>query len=212
MIKRDELKNILSKKVLFLDGAVGTELIKGGFSEFSQEIFLLRNQKAILEIQKEYVKAGCDILLTATLGANPLKLKTIGLEERMEELNERAVAIAQNAATSNVLVAGNLGPTGEFFPSSGTLSFAKVYDCFSEEVKVFKKKGVDLFILETFSDIRELKAACFAVRDNAPDSFIIANLTFDKNGRTLIGTDPTGFALAFEDLDVDALGINCSLG
>lgn len=212
MIKRDELKNILSKKVLFLDGAVGTELIIRGFGEFSQEILLLRNQKAILEIQKEYVKAGCDILLTVTLGANPLKLKTIGLEERMEEINERAVGIARNAATPNVLVAGNLGPTGELFPPSGTLSFTKVYDCFSEEVKVFKKKGVDLFILETFSDIRELKAACFAVRDNAPDSFIIANLTFDKDGRTLIGTDPTGFALAFEDLDVDALGINCSLG
>lgn len=211
-MNRNKLKNILSKRVLILDGAMGTELIRKGFDKFPPEVYLPRNQKAILEIQRDYVNAGCDILLTATLGANPLKLKTIGLEDKMEEINERAVDTARAAATSRVLLAGDLGPTGEMFPPSGSLNFARVYECYSKEVKVLKKKGVGLFILETFSDIRELKAALLAVRDNAPDTFIVANLTFDKDGRTLIGTDPTGFALSFEDMDVDALGINCSLG
>ena len=211
-MNRNKLKNILTQKVLFLDGPIGTELIRRGFGELSPEVCLFNNQKAILEIQEDYVRSGCDILLTATLGANPLKLKVLGLAEKMEEINEYAVNVARKAALSKVLVAANIGPTGEMFSPSGTLSFSRAYNCFSEEVKVLKKKKVDLFILETFSDIRELKAAILAVRDNIPDSFIVADLTFDKSGRTLIGTDPTGFSLAFEDIDVDALGINCSLG
>ncbi|TET17694.1 MAG: 5-methyltetrahydrofolate--homocysteine methyltransferase, partial [Candidatus Cloacimonadota bacterium] len=207
----DRLKNILQKRLLFLDGALGTELFKRGFSEFPPEEYLLRNQSAIFEIQKDHVKAGCDILLTATLGANPLKLQSIGLKDKMEEINECATDIAHKAAESKILIAGNLGPSGELFSPSGNLTFSRAYDCFYEEIRILNK-NVDLFILETFSDIRELKAAILAIKDIAPRTFIIANLTFDKNGRTLIGTDPTGFALAFEDLDVDALGINCSLG
>ncbi len=205
------LKNNLRKRLLFLDGALGTELFKRGFSEFPPEEYLLREPNAIFEIQKDYVKAGCDILLTATLGANPLKLQSIGLKDKMEEINECATDIAHKAAESKTLIAGNLGPSGELFSPSGNLTFSRAYNCFYEEIRVLNK-NIDLFILETFSDIRELKAAILAIKDIAPGTFIIANLTFDKNGRTLIGTDPTGFALAFEDLDVDALGINCSLG
>ena len=211
-MNRNKLKNILSQKILLLDGALGTELIRKGFDKFPPEVYILHNPKAILEIHTNYVKAGCDILLTATLGANPLKLKSVGLEQKMEQINECAVDIAREAASSNVLVAGNLGPTGELFPPSGNLSFSKAYDCFYKEAQILKKKGVDLLILETFFDIRELKAAVLAAKDIDPDTFIVANMTFDKDGRTLVGTDPTGFSLAFVDLDVDGLGVNCSLG
>ena len=211
-MKREQLRKMLSKRVLVLDGAMGTELIKRGCGDATPEKVILHSPEVILKIQSDYVKAGSDIILTATFGANRLKLKKLGLETRFEELNRSAVTLAKKALSKGVLVAGDIGPTGDMFPPSGELDFTKTYKCFKEQTGILAEEGVDLFILETFSDIRELKAAILAVSENAPDKFIIANLTFEKGGRTLIGTDPTGFALAFEDLNVDALGVNCSLG
>jgi 5-methyltetrahydrofolate--homocysteine methyltransferase len=211
-MKKEDLKKILREKVLILDGAIGTELVRRGFSEFPPEVYLLRNKSALYEIQKEYVHAGCDIILTATLGANPIKLNSLELREKMEEINERAVEIARKATQRHTLIAGNIGPTGELFHPSGELTFSRAYDCFYEQAKILTKGEVDLFILETFSDMRELKAAFIAVRDIAPEIFVIVNATFDRNGKTLSGTDPIGFNLSFMDLDVDGLGVNCSLG
>ncbi|OQX54365.1 MAG: hypothetical protein B5M53_05905 [Candidatus Cloacimonas sp. 4484_209] len=212
MTTKNRLKEILSRKILLLDGAMGTELIKRGYGEFPPEIYLLKMKKPILDIQKDYVNAGCDILLTATFGANRLKLQKIKAAEKTEEINRIALDIAKKAAGDNVLVAGGMGPTGEMFHPAGKLEFNTAYECFFEQARILNKGGVDLFILETFTDIRELKSAVLAVRDNAPDIFIVANLTFEASGRTLSGTDPVGFALSFKDIDVDALGINCSLG
>jgi len=211
-MNRDKIKDILLKRVLILDGAMGTELIKRGFGGISPEQCILQNEKAILDIQRDYVKSGCDIIITATFGANPLKLKQSALDSKMELINANAVKIARKAVNSKVLIAGGLGPTGEMFPPSGNLNFTKSYECFKKQAEILDRERVELFILETFSDIRELKAAVLAVRNTGPNTFIIANLTFDREGRTLLGTDPVGFALAFEDLDVDCLGINCSLG
>ncbi len=209
---RKSIKALLSRKILFLDGAVGTELIKRGLGDIPPERAVLQLPSVVEEIQKAYVTAGSDILLTATLGANALKLKESGLADRMAPINSQAISIARKASLPHTLLAGNLGPTGAIFPPSGQLSFEEAYRCFQQQVKVLMEGGVDLFMLETFFDIRELKAAALATRDTSGDTYIIANLTFNKNGRTLMGTDPTGFALAFEDLDIDALGINCSLG
>lgn len=211
-MNRKKIKSILSKKVLLSDGALGTELIKRGFGGFPPEVYILRNREAIFEIQKDYVDEGCDILLTATFGANPIKLENFHLENQTEKINATAVDIARKAASGEILVAGDIGPTGSFFPPSGNLTFSSAYKVFSKQVKALNSKGVDLYILETFSDIRELKAAFFSIRDISPDSFIVVNLTMEKDGRTFMGTDPAGFSLAFEDLDVDGLGINCSLG
>jgi 5-methyltetrahydrofolate--homocysteine methyltransferase len=211
-MNRKKIKSILSHKVLLSDGAMGTELINRGFGDFPPEVYVLRNRDAILGIQKDYVNAGCDILLTATFGANPIKLENFHLENQTERINATAVDIAREAASGEVLVAGDIGPTGSFFPPSGNLTFSTAYKVFSKQAKALHQKGVDLFILETFSDIRELKAAFFSIRDISPHSFIIVNLTMEKDGRTLVGTDPAGFSLAFGDLDVDGLGINCSLG
>jgi 5-methyltetrahydrofolate--homocysteine methyltransferase len=209
---RKQINTLLSQRVLFLDGAIGTELIKQGHGDIPPERAILQCPSAVEKIQRSYVAAGSDILLTATLGANPIKLQEYRLADKMEVINTQATAISRKASRSHTLVAGNLGPTGDFFPPSGQLTFETAYQCYERQVTVLLESGIDLFVLETFFDIRELKAAVLATRDNARDSCIIANLTFNKDGRTLTGTDPTGFALAFEDLDVDALGINCSLG
>ncbi len=211
-MKREQIHELLSRRVLFLDGAVGTELIKREYGDIPPEYAVLKHRSVVEEIQKSYAAAGCDILLTATLGANSIKLQSLGLAGSMAAINSTAAAIARSASSRGTLIAGNLGPTGELFPPSGKLSFDTAYCCFEEQVSILLEHGVDLFILETFFDIRELKAAALAIRDRADDNFIIANLTFGNDGRTLTGTDPTGFSLAFEDLDVDALGINCSLG
>lgn len=209
---RARIQAMLAGKVLFLDGAVGTELIKRGYGDIAPERAVLELPAVVEDIHRAYVAAGSDILLTATLGANPAKLKESGLSGSMKAINRQAVIVARSAALPHTLVAGNLGPTGILFPPSGKLSFDSAYRCYQEQVGILIEEGVDLFILETFFDIRELKAALLATRDWAKDLYIMANLTFNKDARTLMGTDPTGFALAFEDLDIDALGINCSLG
>lgn len=211
-MRRKRIQELLSRKLLFLDGAVGTELIKRGYGDIAPEQAVLEFPSTVEEIHKNYRAAGSDILLTATLGANSLKLKALGVADNVAAINSKAVTIARKASSSNTLIAGNLGPTGSLFPPSGKLTFDAAYNCFQEQACILLEQGVDLFILETFFDIRELKTAVLAIRDCSRDIFIIANLTFAKDGRTLTGTGPTGFALAFEDLDVDALGINCSLG
>ncbi len=209
-MKRKALADILKERVLILDGAYGTEFMRRGFKKSPEEI-LLEHPEAIKKLHEEYVRSGANVLLTSTFGANPIKLSKIGLESHHDEIVRNAVKIARSASRG-ALVFGDIGPTGDLPYPLGERTFDEYYDSFQKTARILIEEDVDAIILETFTDILELKAAYFAVRDLSDDIFLIAHLTFDEKSRTLTGTDPVNFAITFDDLDVDAIGINCSLG
>lgn len=209
-MNRKALANILKERVLILDGAYGTEFMRRGFKQSPEEI-LLEHPEAIKNLHTEYVKSGANALLTSTFGANPIKLSKIGLESQHDKIVRNAVEIAKSAS-KGALIFGDIGPTGDLPYPIGERSFDDYYENFHKTAAILLEEDVDAIILETFTDILELKAAYFAVRDLSKDIFLIAHLTFDENGRTLTGTDPVNFGMIFDDLDVDAIGMNCSLG
>jgi 5-methyltetrahydrofolate--homocysteine methyltransferase len=209
-MKREELKEILEKRVLVLDGAYGTELAKRGYPNVP-EMVVLEAPQAVKKLHEDYVKAGANAILTCTFGANDVKLSKFGLEEKQVEIVKAAVSIAKSAS-NGALIFGDIGPTGELPYPIGSMNFDDYFNTFKKVASLLLNEGVDAIILETFTDIMELKAAVLAVRELSKDVFLIAHLTFDENARTLTGTDPMNFALTFNDLDVDAIGVNCSLG
>ncbi len=209
-MNRKELKNILKERVLVLDGAYGTELSKRGFDDVPEKV-VLEDPQAVKKLHEDYIKSGADILLTSTFGANRIKLEKFGLVDEQARIVENAVGVAREAANTKI-VFGDIGPTGELPKPMGIMTFDDYVAVFKELAELLLNHGVDAIILETFTDILELKAAIFAVRELSKDVFLTAHLTFDENARTLTGTDPMNFAVTMNDLDVDAIGTNCSLG
>lgn len=211
-MNRNEIHKILKEKVLLLDGSYGAEFIRRGFKGGSPpDILNVTNPEVVKKVHEDYIEAGVDIIITNTFGSTPYKLKQSGIKD-YEQIIKEGVKIAKEVSRGRVLVFGDVGPTGAFPYPLGEKSFDFFFNNYLETVKVMVENGVDGLIFETFSDILELKAAVLAAREVSKDVFLIAHLTFDENGRTLTGTDPFNFALTFNDLDVDCLGINCTLG
>ena len=213
MKNRWEIRKLLEERVLLLDGAYGTEFIRMGLEDDKpSESLNLENPDMVYKLQRSYVEAGSDILLTNTFSAIPHKLDELGYGDKFEDIVRMAVKIAKRASNGKALIFGDCGPTGVLPRPMGKGDFDFYYDNYRRIVEVFLDEGVDGIIFETFSDILELKTAVMAVRDLSKDIFLIVHLTFDENGRTLTGSDPMNFAITFGNLDVDVLGINCSLG
>ena len=194
-----------------LDGAVGTELYKRGMpSGISPEKWCLQNPDILEAVHLEYKRAGADILYTCTFGANRIKLS----RDRITNIvfvNKKLASLAKKAAGRDVLVAGDIGPTGEFIKPFGNLDFDKAVDVFKEQVRGLLLGGVDLFVIETMMDIQEARAALIAVKE-LTDKFTIVTMTYEKHGRTLNGTDPVSALITLQSLGADAVGCNCSTG
>lgn len=189
------------------DGGMGTALQKAGLKTGDlPEKFNTQNPDAVLKIHKSYVEAGANIITTNTFGANRLKL---GDDEKVKQAISSGVELAKKSGAE--LVALDIGPTGALLEPIGSLKFEEAYDIFAQQIKIGAEAGADVVIIETMSDLLEIKAAILAVKENS-DLPIIATMTFDSDGRTFLGTDPKTAAVALSSFGVDALGVNCSLG
>jgi 5-methyltetrahydrofolate--homocysteine methyltransferase len=175
------------------------------------EEFMVEHPGAVLAVHGAYARAGADVLLTNTFGASPLRLAEAGLADRCAEVNGLAVRLAREASGSRSLVAGDVGPSGKFLEPVGDLSFGAAYANFHEQGKALASAGVDLIIVETLSDLREAKAAALALRDTFAGP-ILVQMTFTAEGRTVTGTDALTAHTALSHLDVDGVGVNCSVG
>lgn len=175
------------------------------------ELFGLEHPEVLEEIHGAYLEAGADIIQTNTFGANRFKLAEYGLEERVKEINTAAVRIARKAVGGRALVALDVGPTGRLLEPMGDATFDTLYEAFCEQVRAGAAAGADLISIETMTDIGELRAAVIAARENTSLP-IIAHLTFEHDGRTMMGTDPATAAIILEALGVAAMGANCSGG
>jgi 5-methyltetrahydrofolate--homocysteine methyltransferase len=165
----------------------------------------------VASVHRAYAKAGSDVVITNTFGGTRLKLAEYGLEKDVEELNALAVVTAREATAGRCFVAASVGPTGMFVEPLGELTFDEAVGVFSEQMGPLAEAGADALHLETFIDVAELKAAMVAAR-LVPNLPVVAFMTFQADGRTVLGTDPETFAVVAEALGADAIGINCGLG
>ncbi len=210
MSRLTEIEKLLKKRVLVLDGAMGTQLhIHGMKTGVSPEIWALKNHDVLKNIHQDYCLAGSDIIYTCTFGANRIKLNEYGKHNVME-VNRDLAKLAKSAAKDK-LVAGDIGPTGKFVAPFGPLAFEDAVDIFKEQVRGLLKGGVDLFVIETMMDIQEARAALIAIRELS-DKFVVVSLTYEKSGKTLNGTDPITALITLQSLGANACGCNCSSG
>lgn len=198
----------LKTRRLYLDGAMGS-LLQSKLEDIGPvpEALVLTHPTIIREIYEAYIKAGSNIIVTCTFGANGYKLKDTKYSQK--EIVEAAVRIAKEAGAEYVAL--DIGPIGALIGDLGDISFKEAYNYFAELIEHGTKAGADILFFETMTDIYEVKAGILAAKDhsNLP---IMASMTFEAMGRTLTGSDPLTVVSILEGLGVDALGINCSTG
>ncbi|MFN2595902.1 MAG: bifunctional homocysteine S-methyltransferase/methylenetetrahydrofolate reductase [Pyrinomonadaceae bacterium] len=194
------------------DGAMGTMLYsKGIYINRSYDELNLVAADLVREVHAEYIRAGAEIIETNTFGANVNKLQPYGLEASMREINIKAARIAREAAGDRVYVAGAVGPLGLRIEPYGPTSFDEAKAMFSDQVSALLEGGVDLFVLETFSDISEMREALHAVRELC-DLPVVAQMTVQMDGNTLFGTTPEVFTTRLDEWGADVIGLNCGVG
>ena len=205
------LKDRIKERIIVLDGATGTELQKKGMpAGVCPEVWCLNNPDIISDVHAGYRDAGSDIVYTATFGANPVKMNQYGAYD-VVEINRELTLLARRAVGADVLLAGDICSTGRFVRPFGDLDFEDAVDAYKEQVKGLLEGGVDLFVIETMMDIQEARAALIAIKE-LTDKFTIVTMTYEKNGRTLNGTDPVTALITLQSLGADAVGCNCSTG
>ncbi|MDD5545602.1 MAG: homocysteine S-methyltransferase family protein [Candidatus Omnitrophica bacterium] len=204
----------LKNEILIYDGALGTVLQETGALKAGacpEELNLLEPD-IIRAIHLDYIKAGADIIETNSFGGSKLKLAAYGLEKEADRINYEAARIARSAAAGKAYVAGSVGPLDRQLTPLGDLSFDEAVKIFEDQIRALKEGGCDLIILETFADIKELKAAFVAARQAGGRIPIQAQMTFEGGERSTYGTPPSAFAVLFRSLGADIIGTNCSTG
>ncbi|WP_026490622.1 homocysteine S-methyltransferase family protein [Butyrivibrio sp. XPD2002] len=212
MTRQEFLDLIKEKKIMFLDGATGTNLMKEGLPAGAcTEEWILENPEVIKKLQKSYVDAGSDIIYAPTFTGNRIKLKNFGLEDRIEEINTKLVELGKESAGSKALVAGDITMTGRQLKPMGDLDFEELIEVYKEQIKILDKAGCDILVVETMMSLQECRAALIAAKE-VSDIAVIVTLTFEGDGRTLFGTDAKTAAIVMESLGAAAVGANCGTG
>ncbi len=201
------------ERVIVFDGAMGTMLYaKGVFINQCYDELNLKAPDLVREVHAAYAKAGAEVLETNTFGANRVKLSQYGLESQVKDINRAAARIAREVAGDDHLVAGAVGPLGVRIEPYGPTSVDEAYQAFVEQMSALKDGGVDLFLLETFADLAEMAQGVRAARAVDPKIPVIAQMTIGVDGRTSYGATPEDLARTLDKLDVDVIGLNCSVG
>ena len=224
----EEFNNILKDRILVYDGAMGTNLIAQqlksenyGGKDGCSEALNLYCPESVSKVHKSFLEAGCDVIETNTFGGTRITLKEYGLEDKVAEINQKAVNIAKKAieeAGQNKprYIAGSIGPTSQL-PSLGNIEFDDMVSAYSEQFEALWEAGIDILQIETCQDILQIKAALYAANKLFEKAGIrcpvVVSSTLESSGNLLIGSDIPSIVAAIEPFDfVDVLGFNCSFG
>lgn len=215
-MSKNFLDRLTSGKPILSDGAMGTLLHQRGVSfEASFDLLNLQRPALVADIHREYIDAGSEMLQTNTFSSNCYKLAEHGLEEHVTEMNTAAVELVRRvvlASFREIWIAGDIGPLGVRLAPFGRVQPEQARLAFAEQAAALAGAGVDLFIIETMTDLYEVREAIHACRTIAPSLPIIASMTFTRDDRTLLGDSPTKVARKMAELGADVIGVNCSGG
>jgi homocysteine S-methyltransferase len=209
---RTPFLDAIEQRVLVCDGAMGTMLYaRGVFLNRSFDELNLAQPDLVAEVHQAYVRAGADVIETNTFGANRIKLGTFGLADKVHAINFQGARIARHAAREHAYVAGAIGPLGIRIEPWGKTGIEEAEEYFREQARALHEGGVDLFVLETFRDLNEIRAAIRAIRSvcSLP---IVAQVTTEDDGNTLDGVAPESFVPRLEEEGAGIVGVNCSVG
>lgn len=214
---KNRLQSLLeTRPCLLADGAIGTNLFAMGLpTGHAPELWNLEQPEKIALLHKNFVDAGADIILTNSFGGTRHRLKLHNAEDRVSEINETAARIARQAADNadrDVVVAGSMGPTGELFEPLGPLSLEEGRAAFAEQAQALARGGADVLWIETLSSREEVQAAVSAAAMTSLP--VVVTLSFDTNGSTMMGINPSGLATLCSELEPRPLawGTNCGVG
>lgn len=212
IMTKKEFRNLVENNIVFLDGATGSNLIqKGLMPGVCPEKWILEHPQTLMDLQREYVKAGANIVYAPTFGANRIKLMEYGLQDSLHEMIFGLVSLSKKAVEDKAYVAGDITMTGRQLKPIGDLDFEELVSVYKEQIAYMVEAGVDLLVVETMMSLQETRACLIAAKECC-DLPIMATLSFENNGRTLFGTDAITAAIVLESLGADAVGVNCSTG
>jgi len=209
------LESVRSGELRVGDGAMGTMLQAAGLDDGgAPELWNVERAEQITNILNEYADAGAQLLTTNTFGGSRPRLQMHGLEDRVIELNRAAGQIARAVADAHegVFVLGDIGPTGELLEPMGTLTPESAQEIFAEQIAGLLEGGVDGILIETMSDLAEVRAAVAAAKQVAGDLPIFATLSFDTNLHTMMGVSPAQAVVELTEMGADVVGANCGRG
>ncbi len=212
---RKLFKRLFDNRIVILDGATGSNLMKAGMpAGCCPEKWILDNPKHLIKLQREYIKAGSNIILAPTFTANRIKLAEYGLEKDIVSINKGLVALSKEAVAlegHRGYVAGDITMTGKQLKPIGNMELNELICVYKEQAEILVEAGVDLFIVETMMSLAEARAALIAIREVC-DLPVMVSMTFNEDGKTLFGATPESSVVVLQSLGADAVGINCSTG
>lgn len=202
----------IKQKILVFDGSMGRMLHENGLGVGTcPEEWNLTHPDIIKAIYKGYIDAGADVIQTNTFQSNSIKLEEYGLKNSLHDINYQSAKLAKEAAEGKCYIAASIGPLGKLLEPFGDLTFDKAYNTFKEQVEAVTAGGADIISFETFTDISELRIALLAAKENC-NLPVICSVSYEQNGRTLMGTEPEVCAVILHSMGADLIGTNCSFG
>ncbi len=210
MVSHTLLDRIKQKEILLADGATGTNLMARGLPAGQvAEMWVMEKPDEIIRLEREFIQAGADLILTSTFNATSIRLKGSTLEGKSVLVNHQATELARTAiGTRQVFIAGSLGPVGQLLKPYGPLEVDEVKSAYAQQAKALSDAGVDLLVIETQFDLGEISAAIDGVR-SVSTLPLVASLSYDRGNRTMMGVSPTQAGHKLEALPIDLVGINC---
>ncbi len=204
------LQRLQAGKTLVLDGATGTNLQRRGLPAGTpSDLWVMDNPEAVMQLHRDFLEAGSNILLTNTFGSTRLHLGHAGLADRFEQTNRQAVdLLRQVVAGTDALVAGSMGPLGEMLQPYGLLSEADAEMAYAGQARVLSEAGVDLLVIETQFDLNEARAAIRGAC-SVTSLPLVCSFSYDRGTRTMMGVKPSQVGKELTGAGVSALGINC---
>ena len=211
-MKREEFQKAAAGRILFLDGAMGSNLMKLGMPKnICTEAWILDHEELMAGLQRQYRDAGSDILYAPTFAANRISLKKHGMEREVERLNRGLVEASRRAVGEGVWIAGDMTTTGELLEPLGDLEEQELLEAYREQAAVLAEAGADLLVAETMLSVAETEVALRAALE-ATDLPVFCTLTVQEDGRALFGGTAAEGVRVLQEQGASAVGINCSVG